>query len=370
MIKWILLLLFLIVGLGGFSCSSEDKTVYPGAVWETSLPQEQGIDPDRMMEAVNYLESKCLHNGVKELVIIKNGYMIYRGDQIDSVHNIWSCSKTFTSTVLGLLIDDGVLSLEETAASYEPLLKEYYPNLSFRHFVTMTSGYSAEGESRWEDVDYADWSWTPYTPEAPLFPPGSAYAYWDEAQMMFGRVLTGVLGKSMHEYLSERIMNKIGISSWMWYPEQEHHGVPINNGCTNVFLNAEQFARWGWLFLNNGAWNGEQLISSDWVRQATSVQVAVDIPVGETDRKSTIGPGCYGFNWWVNGELADGSMKLPGAPEGCYFASGLNNNKCIVIPEWNMVVVRMGEDGHPANKDQVYEKFLELLGESLTDKAI
>jgi hypothetical protein len=87
--------------------------------------------------------------------------------------------------------------------------------------------------------------------------------------------------------------------------------------------------------------------------------------MGDTDRASTIGPGCYGFNWWVNGRMADGRMKLPGAPEGTFFASGLNNNKCLVIPDWNMVVVRMGQDGHPPDKDRVYGTFLQLMEQAM-----
>jgi len=226
----------------------------------------------------------------------------------------------------------------------------------------MTSGYSAVGESRWKDADYADWSWTPYDPEEPYFSPGTAYAYWDEAQMMFGRVLTRVLQGTMHDFLKERVTDPIGMGSWFWSPEKSVDGFPINNGCTNVHVNALQFAHWGWLFLNEGNWNGKQLISREWIQMATAVQVPSSIPVGDTDRKETVGPGCYGFNWWVNGMMADGRMKFPGAPEGCYFASGHNNNKCIVIPDWNMVIVRMGEDGHPENKDLVYGKFLQMSG--------
>jgi CubicO group peptidase (beta-lactamase class C family) len=171
----------------------------------------------------------------------------------------------------------------------------------------------------------------------------------------------------MQEFLQERVTDPIGMGEWNWYPEKDLGGIPINNGCTNVIVNAKQFARWGWLFLNMGNWDGNQLISKEWVKMATSVQVPSTLPMGETDRKETVGPGCYGFNWWINGRKANGEMKLPGAPEGCYFASGLNNNKCIVIPQWNMVVVRMGEDGHPDDKDVVYGTFLRMLGESIID---
>ena len=96
-----------------FSCSQKKqggwKNIFPVENWLISNPIDQGIDPIKMQAALDYLESNSRQNGNKELIIIRNGYMIFGGDQIDSTHNIWSCSKTFTSTVLGLLVDDGIL---------------------------------------------------------------------------------------------------------------------------------------------------------------------------------------------------------------------------------------------------------------------
>ena len=361
--SWLIISMFASI----IACSPQPGNIFPGDEWSVSPPEDQDVDPEKLTEALKYLEAHSLHNGNRELVIIRNGYLIHAGEHADSVHNIWSCSKTFTSTVLGLLIDEGAIGLDDLVHTYEPLLEEHYQDVSFRHFTTMTSGYSAVGDSRWENTDYADWSSTPYEPEEPYFPPGTAYAYWDEAQMMFGRVLTRVLQRTMHDFITERITEPIEMGEWQWRPEKSVDGVEINNGCTNVHVNALQLARWGWLFLNEGNWNGRQLISRHWVRMATTVQVPSTIPLGDTDRRNTVGPGCYGFNWWVNGRKADGSMKLPGAPEGCYFASGHNNNKCIVVPGWNMVIVRMGEDGHPENRDQVYGKFLEMLGQAIIE---
>ncbi|MCK4854113.1 MAG: beta-lactamase family protein, partial [Bacteroidales bacterium] len=202
------------------ACAQQPAKVFPGEEWTINNPEDQGVDPQRFQEALDYLESHSLHNGNRELVVIRNGYLIHAGDQADSVHNIYSCSKTFTSTVLGLLIDDGVIGLDDLAHTYEPLLKERYSGVSFRHFATMTSGYSGVGENRWERVDYADWSWTPYEPDEPYFSPGTAYAYWDEAQMMFGRVLTRVLQRTMHDFLTERVAEPIGMGTWHWLPEK------------------------------------------------------------------------------------------------------------------------------------------------------
>lgn len=371
------ILLILCLGIGLLlvpSCSDEpssatstsvDNVIFPKQEWLKSSPEEQGMDSDLVAKALNFLENNSRHNGNKEVVIIRNGYMVHGGAQIDSTHGIWSCSKTFTSTVLGLLVDDGQLVLDQLAAPFEPILQEKYGEVTFRHFATMTSGYSAVGDSRWPDTQYADWSWTIYDPDEPLFAPGRAYAYWDEAQIMFGRVLTQVIQRPMYDLLRERITDPIGMGEWFWDTEKSLDSIPINLGCGGVSLNAKQLARWGWLFLNEGRWEDQQLISKEWVKMATSVQVPATLPVADTDRKNLVGSGVYGFNWWVNGKQVDGTLKWPGAPEGCYFASGFNNNKCIVIPQWDMVIVRMGEDGHPDDPDLVYSNFIKLLGRSI-----
>jgi CubicO group peptidase (beta-lactamase class C family) len=72
--------------------------------------------------------------------------MIWKGDNIDHVHGVWSCTKSFTSTVLGLLIEDGKCSLDTRAASVVPALRPHYSDVTLRHFATMTSGYRAVGD--------------------------------------------------------------------------------------------------------------------------------------------------------------------------------------------------------------------------------
>jgi len=361
--KWTAAIYSLLVLFPG--CDFEKQpVVFPGDQWEMRTPESQGVDAGDLSAALDYLESKCLDNGINQVTVIRNGYMIHAGEQIDSVHNIWSCSKTFTSTVLGLLVDDGILSLDDRAADYEPLLKEKYPDVTFRHFATMTSGYSGAGVSRWNEEN-ADWSWTPYQPDEPYFEPGTQFAYWDEAQMMFGRVLTRILNEEMRSFLQRRVTDTIGMGEWQWHPEGELNGIPINNGCTNVHVNARQLARWGWLFLNRGNWNGEQLVSEQWVDMATTVQVPFLIPVASTDRDNIRGSGCYGFNWWINGRDFKGELKLEAAPEGIFWASGHNNNKCFVVPQWNLVFVRMGEDGHPPDADRVWSEFFERLARAI-----
>ena len=140
----------------------------------------------------------------------------------------------------------------------------------------------------------------------------------------------------------------------------------IRFGGTGIKMNALQLARFGLLFLNEGRWDDAQLVPAEWVRQATSPQVPSEIPVADTDRARTRGSGVYGFNWWVNGITPEGKRFLPHAPPRTYYASGLNNNMLFVVPEWDLVFVRMGVDGNPPEgKPAVYDEFFRELAKAI-----
>ncbi len=338
-----------------------DKMMFPVEQWISKSPESQGVDSVQLRNALQYIAGHCKQDKLSEVMIIRNGVCIHQGNNTDNKHNIWSCSKSFTSTALGLLIADGRCSLDTRAADILPELRELYPDATLRHFTTMTSGFSAEGRSRWDDEN-EDWSWTPYVPDQPYFAPGTAYAYWDEAQMTLGRMLTRIGQRELRDYLDERVFQPTGMGDVAWLHEGEIDGIPICNGCTNVQLTARQLARFGHLFLNRGNWNGNQILPVEWVDAATRNQVSIELPVGKTDRSHVRGPGAYGFNWWTNG----GENFMPAAPPKTYYASGLNHNLLFVIPEWNMVVVRMGVDGNPAmGKPQAWNSFFERLEQAI-----
>ncbi len=350
------------------ACQSDlsQDMIFPKEKWVKTDPADLGIDQDKMLDALDYLKSRSFDNGIDEVLIIKNGRIIYEGDSTLKSHNIYSCSKGFTSTVLGLLMDKGKLALDEKVSKYDSSLMELYPDVTFRHFTTMTSGYSAEGRSRWNDEN-ADWSYTPYTPEKPHFAPGSHFEYWDEAQMTFGKILTLVIKEPMRDFLKRELTDKIQMGDWSWHAEGEINGVPINNGCTNVHVNAHQLARFGHLFLNRGNWNGAQLLSTNWCTMATSKQVPADLPVYPGDRSNARGSGSYGFNWWVNS--TDGLSNMPDAPLGSAYLSGLNHNICFIIPEWDMVIIRMGDDQNPPEgKHVVWNEFIRLMEKAVANK--
>ena len=346
------------------SCQSESKEitiVFPGKTWEERKPEELNVDSQKLQEALDYLASESGEDGLEEVFIVRKGYVIYKGDSIYKKHNIYSSSKSFTSSVLGLLSDFGIVSVDTNAKYLDPALSDLYPTVTLSHFASMTSGYSGKGESRWKEPS-EDWSLTPYEIDTPLFEPGTEYAYWDEAQMMLGRLLTKRAKRPMKEIFDESIGKPIGIGKYEWVTEGEVDSIPINNGCTGVLINAEQLARFGHLYLNEGHWDGEQLLSRFWIKKATSNQVDTD-KVASTDRKNVDGRGCYGYNWWVNGMLPSGEYYMPDAPKSLYYAGDLDDNTvCFVIPEWDMVLVHRVADGYPKKgKAVVYNEFFKRL---------
>lgn len=345
------------------SCKVRNKEItmiFPAETWEHRQPEELNIDSDLLLEALDYLASESGEDGLEEVFIARRGFVIYKGDSIHKKHNIYSSSKSFTSTVLGLLRDRGLISEETLAKDIDTALARWYPDLRLRHFASMTSGYSAKGGSRWNEPS-EDWSWTPFEIDTPLFDPGTEYAYWDEAQMMFGRLLTMKSGRTLKSIFMEGIGEHIGMKDFDWWGDEVYKGIPLNNGCTGVTIDAEQLARFGHFYLNNGSWNGEQLLSKEWISKATQNQVFTD-KLADTDRKNVDGRGCYGFNWWVNGRMVNGEFHMPDSPKSLYYASGLHNNMCFVIPEWDMVVVRRGEDGNPKKgKPFVYNEFFKRM---------
>ncbi len=342
---------------------------FPGKDWEAASPESQGVDSAKLQDAANLLEKTVGKDGVHELMVIRNGRLIWQGDDIDKIHGVWSLTKSFTSTALGLLIDDGKCTIDTKAKDILPSMAAAYPDATLRHFATMTSGYRALGDEPQGSYLHGP-SVTPYAPNPePLFkPPGSHFAYWDSAMNQFANVITHIAGEPMEELFQRRIAEPIGMNraKWDWGDWGKVEGIVVNGGSGNksgpMRISARETARFGLLFLNRGQWNGQRLISEKWVDEATRVQVPATLPMGYEAKKSE-GPGEYGYNWWINGVKSDGQLKYPGATKRTYCGAGHNNNRCFVIPEWNMVIVRLGLDG--SAKDKVWSDFLAKVGEAL-----
>ncbi len=356
------------------SAAARGRRWFPAKNWHEGIPESEGLDAGRLAAAVEYLRQNSGPDGVNELMIIRNGTVVWKGPNVNKVHGVWSLTKSFTSTVLGLLVDDGKVTLDTPAMRYATELAAAYPAVTLRHFTTMTSGYRAMRDEPRGSYKHGP-SPTPFDPcRAPLFPPGTQYAYWDSAMNEFGVVLTRIAGESMRDLFKRRIADPIGMdpNEWHWGDFGRIDGIVVNGGSGNadkhIFISARQVARLGHLFLHGGYWQDRRLISYEWVQQATMPQVAAATPLWPDSGAD--GRGVYGFNWWTNGLKPDGQRKWPGAPPGTYAASGYNNNDMFIIPEWEMVIVRLGLDETQRQiTDEVYSSFIEMVGKAITDSS-
>ncbi|NQT84996.1 beta-lactamase family protein, partial [bacterium] len=230
--------------------AAAERMTFPGKNWEEATPESQGVDSTKLNAAVSYLKSHAGRDGVKELVIIRNGYMIWKGSNIDKVHGVWSLTKSFTSTVLGLLIDDGKATLDTPAKDSLPSMATTYPAVTLRHFTTMTSGYYAVGDEPRGSYKHGP-SLTPFTPgTTPLFtPPGSKYAYWDSAMNQFANVLAHIAGEPIEDLFKRKIADPIGMNraKWDWGDFGAVGGIVVNGGSGNsgkhIMISARELAR-------------------------------------------------------------------------------------------------------------------------------
>ena len=330
------------------SCRTAPPAVFPGDDWTEAAPESQGMDSAKLREALDWLAAHTGANGTTETVVIRHGVMVWKGPNIERKHSVWSCTKGLTSTAFGLLLEDGKCSLETPAKDILPALIPAYGDVRLRHFLTMTSGYDGQGGSYDKHEGSADAN-ALVPPLAPFFPPGAKFRYWDEAMMQFGSALTAVAGEPLPDYLKRRIFDPIGMKTWTW---EKAGAVP--NWTGGFSTTARDLARFGLLFLRRGSWNGKQLVDPSWVERATSVQVPASMPFDPISSRQE-GPGVYGYNWWVN--------AWPGAPPRTFAACGFNNNQCFVVPEWDLVFVRMGTDGNVDRK--VWGSFFEKLATAI-----
>jgi CubicO group peptidase (beta-lactamase class C family) len=347
---------------------SQSVATFPNEQWCEASPESQGVDAAKLRVAVAYMDGHFGSDGAQELVIVRNGRLIWKGPNVDAYHDVWSCTKTFTSTVLGLLIADGKCGLDDFAVTYLLRLDDEYPlyaRIKLRHLASMSSGYKGQlvdvrPEQPWGDpMAYLN-------PTAPLFEPGAQVQYHDHQVFLLGAILTRLAGEPLQVLFKRRIADPIGLSRWDWGVSGTVDGIELNNAAgtpsnvPGIRITARQMARFGHLYLNHGAWNGKQLLPASFVQEAIRNQAPA---VGA----SRFLHGRFGLYWWTNEVRPDGTRPWPAAPPGTYTAHGHGCNYCFVVPEWNMVVVRMGTApvGTIPEQDALWNAFFAALADAL-----
>ena len=345
------------------SFSSKGQNLYfPGKLWEEKSPESQGIDIKKLDKAIEFaisnenavdkdlrisiiksfgrepgykIKGPTKKRGDSNGLIIKNGYIIGKWGDTKRVDMTFSVTKSYLSTVAGIAYDKNLISIDDK-------LKDYIWDGKFDdpHNSQITWHHLLNQSSQWSGELFGTYDWADRPPRGlsleeikkqKLLPPGQAYKYNDVRVNLLSFSLLNVFRKPLPAVLKENIMDPIGASStWRWYGYENSmvvmDGVNVQSVSGGghfgggIFINSEDHARFGLLFLREGVWNGERLISSDWINK---------IRVPSENNPS------YGYMWWLN----RGDRYWKGLPENIYYGSGFGGNYIIVIPDHDMVIV-------------------------------
>ena len=270
-------------------------------------------------------------------MILKNGYLVASWGDTKRVDMTFSVTKSFLSTVAGLAVDNNLIaSTNDAVGQYVwdgTFGGKHNASINWEHLLQQNSAWSGElwGVKDWADRppregDIDDWKFTlPKTP-------GTVMEYNDVRVNVLAYALTHVWRKPLPLVLKEQLMDKIGASTtWRWYG-YDHAWTEIDgmnmksvtgggHSGAGMFISTEDMARFGLLFLNEGKWDSQQVISGDWILQAT--------------QPSKPNPN-YGYMWWLNKK---GARHWESLSENLYYAAGFGGNFIVVDKENDMVVV-------------------------------
>lgn len=376
----------------------------PAGQWEHRSPSSMGLDSGRLQDAIQFaLQSEAKAPRDQELaqaesfgrgepfdagvgpfatrgpatgLIIYKGYIVAEWGEPQRVDMTHSVTKSFLSSIVGVAVDQGLIhSVMDTVASYMPPIEVYDPlareaegpgksqliyPFSSPHDRLLTWDVMLRQTSDWEGTLWGkpDWADRPTGkpeewPTRPRNAPGAVWKYNDVRVNALALAATSVWRKPLPQVLKTYIMDPIGASNtWRWNGYRNSwivlDGQPVQSVSGGghwgggMFINAYDMGRFGLLTLHHGNWNGRQLISEQWVRQALT--------------PTTANPG-YGYmNWFLN----TGHKLLPSAPENVWVHIGNGTNFIYCDPDHHLVaVVRWIEN---ASMDGMVKKILEALG--------
>jgi len=298
--------------------------------WATSTLSAQGIDPDPfvgMMDRVYAEGYEFLH----AVLVVRNGKLLFdeyfNGFTRDSMQHVQSTTKSFTSALIGIAIDRGeIASVTDPMLNYLPeyahLINEEKAKITIQHCLMMAAGLQWNeistptlGEENDNIVGHRVADYIAYMLAKPVVsPPGIVWYYNSGCPLAMGAILKNATGVEADAYAREHLFGPLGISLFWW---------PKVNGWKHVgthgslYVRPRDMAKFGQLFLRNGMWEGERVISEEWVTESTEPRLTVG------------GNVRYGYQWWFD------RMAGYDVPH----TSGYGGQHIYVVPELDLVIV-------------------------------
>ena len=315
---------------------SSDTLYFPpidSAIWETKSVASLGWNQNAVQPLLDYLQLK----NTKSFMILVNGRIVmenyFNGHTATTLWKWNSAGKTLTSTITGIAEQEGFINTNNKVSDYlgtgwtsAPLAKENL--ITCKNLLKMNSGLD---DSLGDDVSPSNLQ---YVADS-----GTRWAYHN-VYVKLQDVVEQTTGQSWNNYFNTKLRDKIGMSSTgVWYA-----GTGVNYGLKIYFSTTRSMARFGLLALNNGNWNGNQVINSTYLNQATTTSQNINLS--------------YGYLWWLNGknnyhlpqsQLTFAGSIIPTAPNDMFMALGKDDQKIYVVPSKKMVVIRMGDAADTVN---------------------
>jgi CubicO group peptidase (beta-lactamase class C family) len=282
-----------------------------------SAPETQGISSAALIDFVAAAD-KTIHS-MNSVMVVRHGHVVAAGwwapYSAESPHSLYSLSKSFTSTAVGLAIAEGKLSLDDEVLKFFPgdapdNQSKNLKSMRVSDLLRMSTGQAEEPRR----TDQTPWTKS-FLGQAVPFKPGTHFLYNTSATYMLSAIVQKVTGTTLLDYLKPRLFEPLGIEHPTW--EMSPQG--IATGGYGLSIRTEDIARFGQLYLQKGMWNGKQLVPSTWVEAATARQTS-----NGSNPQSDWDQG-YGYQFWRS-------------RHGAYRGDGAFGQYCIVMPEQDAVV--------------------------------
>ncbi|RAV29652.1 hypothetical protein DN748_05895 [Sinomicrobium soli] len=317
--------------IGTLSGQSDTGTAhYPGKSWEVAdHPEELGLSK-RKLEEVGKLAG-TFHTAA--IMVIVDGKVAYQWGAVDQKINTHSVRKSFMSTLYGKYVMNGTIDPEATMADLniddvEGLTKEE-KRATVRDCLKARSGV-------YHPALYETKGMKERKPERHSHPAGTHWYYNNWDFNVLGTIFEQQTKKDFFEALYEDIARPIGMEDFQPSDGRYVSGRASIHKAYPFHITARDLARFGWLMLNRGKWNGQQVVDSSWV----------DLITRYYSDATLYGRSGYGYLWWVaRDDTRAPHMPHATVPEGTYSAQGARGQRLMVIPEYNMVIV------HRVNSD-------------------
>ncbi|HEY4386910.1 MAG TPA: serine hydrolase, partial [Ktedonobacteraceae bacterium] len=286
-----------------------------------STPEAQGIASSAIQAFIDAIEQSSL--GVHSFLLIRNGHNVAEGwwkpYAADIPHSMFSVSKSFTSTAIGLAISEGRLSLDDSVLSFFPVyvtpeIRENMGALQVRHLLSMSTGHAEDTFPTMTGSSDDDWARV-FLSIPITYAPGTHFLYNTGATFMLSAILQSLTGQTLVEYLQPRLFQPLGIEAPFWQSNKKG----ISLGGTGLHIRTVDLAKFGLLYLQRGIWNGQRLVSEAWIEEATRAHIS-----NGDDPNSDWNQG-YCFQFWRSRHHS-------------YRGDGAFGQFCIVLPEYNAIL--------------------------------